>query len=117
MSELSERQGCGCPTTRQNHTSAVITRRSINLTDGHIGVQQERGVSVHHRKWDDTVHVEHFRKYPAAYEQELRRFTDHELLVAGLSTFHHPPRLSLDPVAVPLVAPSVLPPTPGSPSR
>jgi hypothetical protein len=80
-------------------------------------VQQERGVSVHHRKWDDTVHVEHFRKYPAAYEQELRRFTDHELLVAGLSTFHHPPRLSLDPVAVPLVAPSVLPPTPGSPSR
>jgi len=47
-------------------------------------------VKVHHRKWDDTVHVEHYRKYPTTYLQELRRFTDHELQVDGLHAFDHP---------------------------
>ena len=29
---------------------------------------------VAHQKWEDTVHVEHYRKYPAQYASIVERF-------------------------------------------
>jgi hypothetical protein len=37
-------------------------------------LQAKRGVPVQHQKWEDTVHVEHFRKYPLQYSTIVETF-------------------------------------------
>mmetsp|Transcript_16763 Transcript_16763/g.36442 ORF Transcript_16763/g.36442 Transcript_16763/m.36442 type:complete len:352 (-) Transcript_16763:324-1379(-) len=37
-------------------------------------LQANRGVEVAHQKWEDTVHVEHYRKYPTQYASIVERF-------------------------------------------
>eukprot|EP00241_Pyramimonas_parkeae_P012342 CAMPEP_0114230742 /NCGR_PEP_ID=MMETSP0058-20121206/3639_1 /TAXON_ID=36894 /ORGANISM="Pyramimonas parkeae, CCMP726" /LENGTH=300 /DNA_ID=CAMNT_0001341977 /DNA_START=211 /DNA_END=1113 /DNA_ORIENTATION=- len=44
--------------------------------ENHMTAQISRGVNVMSRKWIDSLHVEHFRKYPDEYVDEVASFVD-----------------------------------------
>ena len=45
-----------------------------NIHKGYAGMQAKRGVPVFSREFEHSAHVEHFRRYPAEYREEIEAF-------------------------------------------
>jgi hypothetical protein len=49
------------------------------VVEGFMQEQQASGSQTYCYKWSDSAHVDHYRKYPEEYKQQLARFVQQVL--------------------------------------
>eukprot|EP00878_Enallax_costatus_P013073 GHUV01013661.1.p1 GENE.GHUV01013661.1~~GHUV01013661.1.p1 ORF type:complete len:287 (+),score=57.73 GHUV01013661.1:592-1452(+) len=77
-------QAPACPKLFLYSDADVLTGSGV--VEQFMQQQQAQGAQVYSYKWRDTAHVDHYRKYPEEYKQQLLKFVQHVLGGEGSNT-------------------------------
>jgi pimeloyl-ACP methyl ester carboxylesterase len=77
MDKAWMQQAPPCPKLFLYSDADVLVQPQV--VEGFMQQQQKRGSATYSFKWSDSAHVDHYRKYPEEYKQQLQQFAQQVL--------------------------------------